>query len=92
MKLSIIKEIFKGNAGNIQTIKLGKDFNKFDDICKIRKQLRNSFGEEQLKLLSDYETNIYSDVLEDIEGYFVEGFKLGLQIAVECLSEINLDE
>ncbi len=85
MKNSVIIDILNGVKGNRQTMVLSKT-NK-DNLKKIADgydKLKSRLNSKQMKLLEKFLDVYDNNYLEEIDFYYLEGFKLGLLLAVEC--------
>ncbi len=88
MKNSVIIDILNGVKGNRQTMVLSKT-NK-DNLKKISDgydKLKSRLNSKQMKLLEKFLDVYDNNYLEEIDFYYLEGFKLGLLLAVECFKE-----
>lgn len=82
---SIIKQIFYGNKGHYETIKLTEKYKKMlNKVIIYDEKLRRGLTNKQLHLYQ--QTNDAIEELHNvsIDNHFVEGFKLGLLIGIEC--------
>ncbi len=88
MKESVIKDIFTGAKGNIETMALTKtNKDNLKEVADYYDKLKKRFNVKQMKVidrfLGIYDKNNY----DEINFYFTQGFKLGLRIAVECFED-----
>ena len=86
---SVIRDIFHGFKGNMETMQLPKAH--FDISGK---KLSNAYDElvaklspELLKLHQNFADALEDNYCEEIDFYFVEGFKLGILMGIECLQD-----
>lgn len=85
---SIIEEIYFGNRGQSENIKFGEDYKKSAaESLEIFNKMYPTFTDGQKKLFdalqrSDGEQSAISECAN-----FVEGFKVGFLIAVECFTK-----
>ena len=88
MKKSVIRDIFKGFRGHIETMpKPEKDDANEKISCDIYDELKEKLTSEQLKLHQKFVDSIDFSWSEEVDFYFVQGFKLGLLIGIECMEE-----
>ena len=84
MKNSTIKDIFHGKKGSMDTM----DVPPYKTARKSMLNYENEFKKQLLpKQLELFDKIIYlyeQDLLDEVDHYFTEGFKLGLRIGVEC--------
>ncbi len=86
MNKSIIKEVFYGNRGYKETLVfLKKDEKRLDKICELEDELREKLTPEQFDLHQSFVSLIDEGCVEETDYYFVEGFRLGLLIGIECM-------
>ncbi len=90
MKNSVIKSIFNGVKGNRQAMVLPKA-NK-DNLRKVSdaydKLIGGRFNSKQKKEIDKFLQIHDKSYCDEIDLYFVEGFKLGLLIGIECLEDL----
>ena len=85
---SIIEEIFYGNRGRTEDLDYGEEYAKLNDECaEIYGKLSSTFSEEQKKLFDDLTWAESGQQAECERANYVEGFKIGFLIAVECLTK-----
>lgn len=85
MKKSTILDIFNGVRGQRDSIKLSEKNKKI--LVKVNEsygELEEKLSPELLKLHQKFVETLETCFSEDIDSYFIEGFKLGLLIGVEC--------
>ncbi len=85
MKNSAIKDVFNGVKGNIETMgstKASKE--NLKEISDCYDALKKRFTKKQRKLIDKFLNAYEKNYCDEIDYYFTEGFKLGLQIGVEC--------
>lgn len=88
MKKSVIKDIFHGFRGHIDTINIPKeDKVKSGIICNTYDELEEKLSPEHLKLHRKLIDALENDWAVDVDCYFAEGFKLGLLIGIECMED-----
>lgn len=58
-----------------------------DKISKTYEELQNKLSPDLFELLQKHISAQEESWCNEIDFYFVEGFKLGLQIGVECMDE-----
>ncbi len=82
---SIIKEIFYGNRGNVEAIRMNDEYSKIADkiIDKYEELAKEMTDEQKVKfkefcgLRDDMET-------ETTDTHFIEGVKLGILLGIEA--------
>ena len=85
---SILDDIYFGERGHCETIKISEKYKQIKkEYAKIYDTLENGLNDEQKQLLD--ELFLQSGGLESELActHFKEGFKLGMLIALEILSE-----
>ena len=87
-KKSAIKEIFYGRKGVVDTILMPKEhFKNKDKFNSLHEELSAKLSPELWELHKKAVDIIEDNIAEELEIYFAQGFKLGLQIGVECLED-----
>ena len=88
MKTSVIKDIFNGFKGHIETMSMPKEGREhIKTVCETYDELEHKLSPELLELYKKHTDALEGDWNEQVDFYFVEGFKLGLRIGVECMEE-----
>jgi hypothetical protein len=88
MKKSVILDIFNGNRGHIETMKMPKDNSeKGDKLCNTYDELKEKLSPETYKLHEKFVDELSRDYNNEVDFYFAEGFKLGLLIGIECMED-----
>lgn len=88
MKKSIIREIFYGTKGNSETIRESEEYRELlSESIELGEMLRKTLSKEQKAIFDRFDST--DTDLEEKAGltYFVEGFKIGLLIGIECMDE-----
>lgn len=88
MKNSIIKDILNGVKGNKETMvstKIGSE--NLKSVSKAYDKLKENFNSQQISLIEQFLSVYDKSFYDELDFYFVEGFKLGLHIAVECFQD-----
>ncbi len=88
MKNSVLKDIFngvKGNRGVIAENRTNKE--SLNKVLEYYERLKKRFDDKQIKLIEKFLYVYEANVHKEAEFYFSEGFKLGLQIGVECFRD-----
>jgi hypothetical protein len=88
MKKTIIKDILHGLRGSFETVNVPHDADKYkSDGNDIYNEFEAKLSPEAIELF-DKIIDIHGDEMaEEVEAYFVEGFKLGLRIGIECMDD-----
>lgn len=82
---SAIKDIFHGLKGHMETMHMPKEhFENSENLCNVYDELKEKLSPEILKLHKKFVDLLESGYSEEIDFYFVEGFKLGILIGLEC--------
>ena len=85
MNKSAIKDIFHGFKGHMETMKIPESSrNNLTSVCNFYDELKGKLSPELLKLHQKFVDALENNWSEAVDFYFVEGFKLGLLIGVEC--------
>ena len=88
MKKSVILDIFMGNRGHNESIIMPDDWKKNTDKDNdVYDELKEKLSPELFKLLYKYTEGLEDSYCGQIDFYFVEGFKLGLRVGIECMDE-----
>ena len=88
MKESEILRIFRNGADMHERLFVPLEKSKMkQEADEVYKKLEEVLSKEQFDLFNDFIDKGYDIKYEDVEKYFMEGFKIGLRIAVECLTE-----
>lgn len=88
MKKSAIKAVFHGERGNDQLMAMTEEEHKLACIVSdTYDELAKNLTPEQLKLHKSFEDARDDEFIEEIDNHYVEGFKLGLLIGIECMEE-----
>ena len=90
MKKSVIKDIFNGFRGHYETLRMTRteEYQKNTEIAsdayeELKKKLSPELFELHERLTEVSEKN----ACNELDFHFVEGFKLGLLIGIECMEE-----
>ncbi len=93
MNKSMIKELFYGKRGFYENIRLGKEYRKIiDKIIKLEEVITKNFDEEQKKAYFDYCVLQGGLESESGEAHYIEGFKIGLRLGIECMEDQSESE
>lgn len=88
MNKSIIKQIFNGFKGTAEQMRLTEQERILArDVSDAYDELKQRLTPEQLKFLNAFENAIEEEHIEELDHFYVEGFKLGLLIGIECMDE-----
>lgn len=83
---SAIKEIYNNESGYYELIKPSEEYRKrHAEYCEIYEKILEGATEQQKKLLDELYIQSGGVESESGETHFIEGFKLGFRLAVECL-------
>ena len=85
---SIIEEIFYGNRGQTENLDLGEEYKRLGKESKIiYDKFYPTLTPEQKKLFDDMLWVDAGKEAECVRANYVEGFKIGFLIAVECFTK-----
>lgn len=85
---SIIEEIFYGRRGQSENIELGEEYHKLGgEGLEIYNKFYPTLTEEQKKMFDDIFWTEAGQEAENVRIHYVEGFKIGFLIAVECFTK-----
>lgn len=85
---SILEEIYYGNRGNAESLEFGDAYRKaLTEGCEIYEKLEKGLNKKQKKLLSKLFWSDSEQEAEAVKAVYIEGFKIGFNIAVECLTK-----
>ncbi len=88
MKNSVIRDLFYGVRGFNETMKVPKiNKERANKMCEMERKLKNQLSSKQFDLHEKFVKLIDDEYADEIDFYFVEGFKLGFLIAVECFED-----
>ena len=87
MKKSAILGIFNGARGHIESMPRPKPHKNGETVCAAHDELKEKLNPELFALHEKLFDALESDYNDEIDFYFVEGFKLGLLIGIECVEE-----
>lgn len=86
---SIIKQLFFGERGQYENIITGKRYKElFEELYEMCKELSNDFNDKQKELFEKICSKQAQIESEAIFQNYREGFKIGLILAFECLSDL----
>ncbi len=92
MKKSAILHVLNGMRESFETVCLGKKYNEnLNEICNLFDEINAKFPPKLLNLNHKLIDLIEANYCELSDFYYVEGFKLGLRVGIECLQENNVD-
>ena len=86
---SAILEMYHGNRGNLETIKLTEDeINTSKKVCKIEEELVEKIknNKELLEVYKRFEDASSTLNMLNVENSFVEGFRFGVLLAFDVLN------
>ncbi len=87
MKL-IFEKIYYGNSGNAESLEFGDAYRKaLTEGCEIYKKSEKGLNKKQKNLLSKLFWSDSEPEAEAVKAVYIEGFKIGFNIAVECLTK-----
>lgn len=85
---SVIQDIFNGKKGHVETMhNKNKDKVLLDTLTTDHKNLISSLSPELLALHDKFVNSLELVHLQDVDFYFTQGFKLGLQIGIETMQD-----
>lgn len=85
---SIIEDIYYGNRGGAEDIDFGKVyFDAQSKACTLYEKMEKGLNEKKKKLLSKIFWADVEQEAEAVKAAYIEGFKIGFNIAVECLTK-----
>ena len=86
---SAILDIFNGFRGHRETMSFPKDFvrKNMGLVCDTYDELKEKISPELLELHQKFVDALEKNWSEELDFYFIEGFKLGLHIGIECMEE-----
>ena len=87
MKNSAIKDIFYGLRGQMDTMHMPKEHFEKSTVSDSYDELIAKLSPELLKLHEKFVNALEGDYSEEVDFYFIEGFKLGLLIGIECMEK-----
>ena len=86
---SIIEEIYLGKRGNHNCIKPSEEYRKIHvELNKHYEDLKNQLSEKQKAMLDELDCKMAELSAEHSITNFIEGFKLGMLIAIETFSAV----
>ena len=86
MKKSVILDIFNGRRGHFEQFgKTDGDEKNAAALSDAYDELKAKVSPEQFAVFEKFENAIHKDSIEEVDFYYKEGFKLGLQLGIECM-------
>ncbi|MBR7099954.1 MAG: hypothetical protein IKC91_02235 [Clostridia bacterium] len=86
MKNSIILQIFRGERGRYDMSPfIDREYRKQAD--EIYEKLEKKLSKEDFNLFNDFIDKDGFARCEEMDGYFLEGVKIGLRMGIECMDE-----
>lgn len=90
MKHSIIADILHGRRGTQEDVKPTEDAQKlYFRLEEISKQLTGLLTPQQQKLFHEFCETSDSALCQDVDSFYLTGFKVGLLIGIECMEELT---
>ena len=88
---SAVKDIFYGIKGHMETIHLPKEHFVIEGetLSKTYDELHEKLSPDLLKLHQKFVDALEENYSEEVDFFYVEGFKLGLLIGIECAADKN---
>lgn len=88
MKKSAIRDIFNGLKGHRETMNM-PDYDKgnMEIVCNAYDELKEKMSPELFSLHRKLVDALEENWCEEVDFHFVEGFKLGILIGMECMEE-----
>ena len=87
MKKSVILDIFNGERGHRETMKMPDGHFEKSQTADAYDELIEKLSPELLELHKKFTDALNDDHYEEVNFFFVEGFKLGLLTGIECAEE-----
>ena len=88
MRKSVIKAIFNGERGTAERMSMTEEeHNLMSVVSDTYDELLNALAPEQKKLHEKFIDARESAFCEELDNHYVEGFKLGLLIGIECMED-----
>ena len=88
MKKSVILDIFNGFRGHRETMNnMQKNKENAEISCSTYDELEQKLSPELFKLHQKLIDALELNWSDEVDFYFVQGFKLGLLIGIECMEE-----
>ena len=86
---SIIEEIYLGNRGCVETVKMSDEYWKTNHtVSEKTEEYKKMFNEEQQQRFLEFCESYTLLGAESALSHYKEGFKIGLLLALECLSDL----
>ena len=90
MPHSIIEDLYYGRRGTSETIEINETYKKIlDEIIAKEKILTKDFSKEQKNIFYNYCDLQGCLESEHSLASYIEGFKIGFRVAIECLEQKN---
>lgn len=86
---SIIEEIFNGNRGTFENLKLSENHKKLlDGYCAAMEKLNQSLSDEQKEELNNIDGLLCRMLDDNTIEIYTEGFKIGLLVGLEVFGGV----
>ena len=89
MKKSVIKALLEEYKDNLKSSELmSKEYKEnMKTACGIYDELQEKLSPELFELYERYTDASDDSWMDEIDFFFVEGFKLGLRVGIECIDD-----
>lgn len=86
---SVILDIFNGVREHRETMNMPQDVirKNMNAVCDSYDELKENLSPQLLNLFQKHVDSLEDNWSDELDFYFVEGFKLGLLIGIECMEE-----
>lgn len=85
---SIIEDIYYGKRGNAEAVKMNEKYWEVSNaVAEMSKEFMKTLNEEQKKKFIELSWVVPGTEAENALSHYIEGFKIGFNIAVECLTK-----
>ncbi len=88
MKKSILLDILNGKRGHRDAIRISKEHTEsLTALCDVEGTLKSTLSPAQRTLHESFVLALEKSLREEMDAYFIEGFRLGLLIGIECMEQ-----
>jgi hypothetical protein len=89
MKKSIINQIFNGQRGSSESfgVKSEQWEKATEAVIKFMEQMKKEFSPEHYALFQKFEDTFGILRYEECDAHYVEGFRIGVLVGIECAEE-----
>ena len=84
--MNIIEELYLGNIDEVSRIPNDEYTELSTEELKLYNELKAQLPNDLIDLLQKYTDIIYAKITNETKSRYIQGFKTGLLIAIECMN------